>query len=242
MAMNIAKEHGATCVALTNVLYSSLAKQADYVLPVCAGPEIAVASTKAYVCQLSALYMFARHLNNQIEDKQYNYLKDIELVSSKILDFDQEKINHIADAIKDEMNPIFIGKDLDYIAACEASLKLKEVAYVNATNYPSGELKHGFLALIEDGTPIIVFATEDKVRTKTLNAAHEAVSRGAFQITITNDGGLGYDNLIVIDVDNEYLMPMLEIAPMQYLAYEVSVKKGINPDQPRNLAKSVTVE
>ena len=242
MAMNIAKEHGATCVALTNVLYSSLAKQADYVLPVCAGPEIAVASTKAYVCQLSALYMFARHLNNQIEDKQYNYLKDIELVSSKILDFDQEKINHIADAIKDEMNPIFIGKDLDYIAACEASLKLKEVAYVNATNYPSGELKHGFLALIEDGTPIIVFATEDKVRTKTLNAAHEAVSRGAFQITITNDGGLGYDNLIVIDVDNEYLMPMLEIAPMQYLAYQVSVKKGINPDQPRNLAKSVTVE
>lgn len=242
MAMNIAKQHGATCIALTNVLYSSLAKQVQYVLPVCAGPEIAVASTKAYVCQLSALYMFARHLNNQIEDKQYDYLKDIELVSEKILDFDQDKINHIADAIKDEMNPIFIGKDLDYIAACEASLKLKEVAYVNATNYPSGELKHGFLALIEDNTPLIVFATEEKVRTKTLNAAHEAVSRGAFQITVTNDGGLGFDNLIVIDVDNEYLMPMLEIAPMQYLAYQVSIKKGINPDQPRNLAKSVTVE
>ena len=113
---------------------------------------------------------------------------------------------------------------------------------MNATNYPSGELKHGFLALIEDNTPLIVFATEEKVRTKTLNAAHEAVSRGAFQITITNDGGLGFDNLIVIDVDNEYLMPMLEIAPMQYLAYQVSTKKGINPDQPRNLAKSVTVE
>lgn len=242
MAMNIAKQHGATCIALTNVLYSTIAKQADLVLPVCAGPEIAVASTKAYVCQLSALYMFAKHLNNQINDTQYDYLKDVELVSNKILDFDKDSISLIAERIKDEMNPIFIGKDLDYIAACEASLKLKEVAYVNATNYPSGELKHGFLALIEDNTPLIVFATEEKVRVKTLNAAHEAVSRGAFQITITNDGSLGYDNLIVIDVENELLMPMLEIAPMQYLAYEVSVKKGINPDQPRNLAKSVTVE
>lgn len=242
MAMNIAKEHGATCIALTNVLYSTIAKQADMVLPVCAGPEIAVASTKAYVCQLSALYMFAKHLNNQINSTNYDYLKDIELVANKILDFDKESISRIADTIKDEMNPIFIGKDLDYIAACEASLKLKEVAYVNATNYPSGELKHGFLALIEDNTPLIVFATEEKVRVKTLNAAHEATSRGAFQITITNDASLDCDNLIVIDVENELLMPMLEIAPMQYLAYEVSVKKGINPDQPRNLAKSVTVE
>lgn len=242
MAINIAKAHGSTCIALTNVLYSTLAKQADFVLPVCAGPEIAVASTKAYVCQLSALYMFAKHLQNKLNDTSYDYLNDIEQVSKQILNFNKDQINTIAEKIKDEMNPIFIGKDLDCITACEASLKLKEVAYINATNYPSGELKHGFLALIENNTPLIVFSSEDKVRTKILNASHEAVSRGANQILVTNDFTLNYENTILIDEKDELLMPMLAIAPMQYLAYQVSIKKGINPDQPRNLAKSVTVE
>lgn len=241
-ALNIAKRLGATSIALTNVLYSTLAKSADFVLPVCAGPEIAVASTKAYVCQLSALYMFSKNIYSKIKKEGAFIFEDINSVAKKILNFDKMQIQKIATKIKDKINPIFIGKDLDSITAKEASLKLKEVAYINSTDYPSGELKHGFLALVEKGTPLFVFATQKKTNLKTINASNEAVARGAYQITITNDASIEGDEIIFVDEQNEYLASILAIAPLQYLAYEVSIQKGINPDQPRNLAKSVTVE
>ena len=180
MAAKIAREGGATTLALTNVLYSSLAKRTDYIVPVCAGPEIAVASTKAYVCQLSALYMFASHLKN-LTGANVDYFGDIQKVADKALKFDMEKVERIADEIKDSTKPIFIGKDLDYITAMEASLKLKEVSYINSTNYSSGELKHGFLALVEEGTPLFVFCSQSEICGKSLNASHEAISRGARQ-------------------------------------------------------------
>lgn len=241
MAAKIAKDGGATTIALTNVLYSSLAKRTDYILPVCAGPEIAVASTKAYVCQLSALYMFSSHLKN-LNGANIDFYADITDVANKILKFDMKQIDKIADSIKDETTPIFIGKDLDYITAMESSLKLKEVSYINATNYSSGELKHGFLALVEEGTPLFVFCSQSEISSKSINAANEAISRGAHRILITNIKQENNKDVIFIDEPNELTASILMIAPMQYLAYKVSISKGINPDKPRNLAKSVTVE
>ncbi|MBO5345102.1 MAG: SIS domain-containing protein, partial [Clostridia bacterium] len=206
-----------------------------------AGPEIAVASTKAYVCQLSALFLFA----SALADKNIkNSLNEIEEMSKNLLDFDMSKIEEIADEIKNETSAIFIGKDIDSITASEASLKLKEVAYINTASYPSGELKHGFLALVEEGTPMIVFAGNKSFNQKTFNAAHEAVSRGAKEVVLTNEK-MSENNrkkVFYFDIKNELLFPILSIVPMQYLAYQVSIKKNINPDQPRNLAKSVTVE
>ena len=240
-AVEIAKEQGSTCIALTNVLYSSIAKKTDYVLPVCAGPEIAVASTKAYVCQLAALYLFANALaGNDIQ----KHFVEIEKMAKELLSFNKEKIEQIAESIKNESSAIFIGKDIDAVSASEASLKLKEVAYINTASYPSGELKHGFLALVEEGVPIIVFAGNKSFNQKTFNAAHEAVSRGAREVVLTNEKMNENSNRKVFEIDtkNELLFPILSIVPMQYLAYLVSVKKNINPDQPRNLAKSVTVE
>ena len=241
-ALNLAKSKGATCIALTNVLYSSLASNCDFVLPVCAGPEIAVASTKAYVCQLSALYIFAMHLKNKLSGEKTDTFSKIENVADKILDFNFSQIDKLAEIIKERDDAIFIGKDFDYITSLEASLKLKEVAYINSASYPSGELKHGFLALVQNGTPLIVFAGNKKTNSKTFNSAHEAIARGASEIIVTNQKIEGFENVIEINEDDDMLFPMLSIAPLQYLAYKVSVLKGINPDQPRNLAKSVTVE
>ena len=239
MAANIAKNFGSTTIALTNVLYSSLAKKVDYVLPVCAGPEIAVASTKAYVNQLSALYMLSAYLAGDLPNEIFN---KIMRVSKKISSFDTKEIDRIANKIKNLKNPIFIGKDLDYITALESSLKLKEITYINATSYPSGELKHGFLALVQKNTPIFVFCSQKDLFAKTVNASQEAIARGANRILITNIKQRGKNGVIFIDEPDEMLSSMLFIAPMQYLAYRVSILKGINPDKPRNLAKSVTVE
>lgn len=240
-ANKVARECGATTIALTNVPYSILAKNVDYVLPVCAGPEIAVASTKAYVCQLSALYIFSSYLKN-FDGGKIDFYNDILQLSQKTMNFDVKKVEKIAREIKNATTPIFIGKDLDYITAMEASLKLKEVSYINATNYSSGELKHGFLALIEEGVPLFVICTQKDIYKKTINAATEAVSRGARQILITNIKQENDKDVIYIDEENELTASILAIIPLQYLAYRVSIAKGINPDKPRNLAKSVTVE
>ena len=217
MAAKIASENGATTIALTNVLYSSLAKRTDYILPVCAGPEIAVASTKAYVCQLSALYMFSSFLKN-FTGANIDYFGDILSVSKKALAFDMKKIDKIAVEIKNETTPIFIGKDLDYITAMESSLKLKEVSYINATNYSSGELKHGFLALVEEGTPLFVFCTQAEICSKSINAANEAMARGARRYLVTNIKQESDKDVIFIDDPNELTASILAVIPMQYLA------------------------
>ncbi len=243
-ANEIAKENGATTIAVTNVLYSSLARSVDYVIPVCAGQEIAVASTKAYTCQLSAIYMFSAKIAECITEQKINYYDNIQKVAAQILDFDFLKIDEIANEIKKENNTIFIGKNLDYISASEASLKLKEVAYINSAHYYAGELKHGYLALVEKGTPIVVIAGGGEINTKTFNSSSEAVARGAKEYVITNDELLENDNRKVVKINekDELLFSILAIVPLQYLAYKVSILKNINPDQPRNLAKSVTVE
>ena len=242
-AFELAKNQGATCVCLTNVMHSTLAKKADIVLPVCAGTEIAVASTKAYVCQLSAIYMFACSLANLKFNLNINYFQDILKVSNKLLNFDKKKINGLAEFLKDKPLCFFIGKDIDFITSLEASLKLKETTYLCSIAHPSGELKHGYLALIEDGTPLIAIASQKKTNIKTFNSMREAQSRGAKLFLMTNESEARESkNAIFFDEENELLLPITQIVPLQYLACKVCELKGIDPDKPRNLAKSVTVE
>jgi len=243
-ALEIAKSYGAITVALTNVEYSTIVSKAKIVLPVCAGVEKAVASTKAYVCQLCLLYLLANHFYSIITKNISPALNELDKISNTILSFDKTMIDKIASEIKTRNDCIFIGKDVDCVSAMEASLKLKEVTYINSSSYPSGELKHGFLALVEENTPLFVFALNGETNQKTLNAAAEAEARGAIKIIITKEELQNKKSAKIIKIKekNKFLAQMLAIVPMQYLAYKVSVLKNINPDQPRNLAKSVTVE
>ena len=238
-ALNLAKSKGATTLAITNVMYSTLAKKANFTLPICANPEIAVASTKAYTTMLTCLYIFTSYFS---ENK--NYFDEVLKISDEVLNFNFSKIDLIAETLKKTKYCIFIGKDLDYITACEASLKLKEVAYINSLNYPSGELKHGFLALVKKNVPIIVFANEKEINQKTFNSASEAKSRGGKLVIFTNEKEIKNKDKFTVkfETKNELLLPIVSIVPAQYLAYKVSILKGIDPDKPRNLAKSVTVE
>ena len=240
-ALAVAKKHNAFCVALTNVVYSSISKHADLVLPVCAGPEIAVASTKAYVCQLTALYIFASHIKNQLQNKNIDFYNKVHSLADTIFNFDKQVFDNLAEKIKTKRDVIFIGKGCDFITSQEASLKLKEVTYISSSSYPYGELKHGFLALVETGTPVFVIAGDKQTKSKTFNSASEAESRGADVFVISNEAPCKFSGCR-INVDDELLFGVAAIVPLQYLAYKVAVAKGFNPDQPRNLAKSVTVE
>ena len=246
-AEELASSMGATTVALTNVLYSTLAKKVDIILPVCAGHEIAVASTKAYNAQVAVMYMLAKQLENVLHHKNTHYIQNIRDLADKLNIPQGDILKEFSSTLIDEHMAFFIGRDFDYISSEEASLKLKEITYINSSAYPSGELKHGFLALIEKGTPLFVIATESGLLDKTLNGAHEAYTRGATitlitQLDIPKEKTGFISNIINLPQFDEELMPIISVIPFQLISYYTSVSKGINPDQPRNLAKSVTVE
>lgn len=243
----MAKKCDATTIAITNVEHSALAKMSDYVLPICAGPEMAVASTKAYTAQLAVLYMFACYIKNVLKNKNINYIYKIENLAEKINHYNQTKIKKLATEIKDQNKAFFIGRNYDYVTSEEASLKLKEISYINSSAHPAGELKHGFLALIESGTYVFALATNKKILDKTLNGASEAAARGAKVILITQQSVpkeklKNMYKVIKLKKVDENLMPIVSVIYFQELAYYVSLSKNLNPDQPRNLAKSVTVE
>lgn len=242
----LAKAKGSTTIAVTNVRYSSLAKMADIVLPVCAGPEIAVASTKAYIGQISILYLFSKHLEKTLYGNKNTTNKFFEFAEAYHL-FNEEVLNELVQKLKSSQKAFFIGRDLDYITCLESSLKLKEITYINSSAYPAGELKHGFLALIDDQSYVFVFATQKKLLEKTLNGANEALSRGGKIILITQfeipkSKTKDFYKIIKLEKYEEELMPFSSIVIGQMLAYKTSTAKNLNPDQPRNLAKSVTVE
>lgn len=239
LAFEMTKNEGATTIALTNVMHSSLAKKCEYTIPILAGVEIAVASTKAYVCMLSSVYLFCKFM--QGKNDYENAIKNIKCLAKKITNFDSLKIDKIASWLTDKKEVVFIGKDMDYITALESALKLKEITYINANAYPAGELKHGFLALVEKDTPLLVFMHQKELVSKTKSAEKEASARGAKTIVFTNQK-VEFETQINIDESDEILAQIQAVAGAQYLAYRVSVLKGVNPDQPRNLAKSVTVE
>lgn len=246
-AQELAKSKGALTFGLTNVLYSALAKKVDIVLPVCAGPEIAVASTKAYTAQIAILYMLSRYLESVKFNRDIDYISQIYCMAQNLHMIDFDEIEQLSQELITQKSAFFIGRNFDYVTAEEASLKLKEITYINSSAHPSGELKHGFLALIEAGTYLFVISTDKEMLDKNLNGANEAFTRGAkvvlfTQLDIDDEKTQFVHKTIKLPKFDNELMPIASIITFQLLSYLTSIAKDINPDQPRNLAKSVTVE
>lgn len=246
-ALRLAKEKKATTLAIANVLGSTISRDADYVLYTCAGPEIAVASTKAYTTQLVLLillaYYIAQNLNQDVHDDVIKQLQLIPQYVDNILK-DEPVFAQYAHMLKDMHDAYFIGRNLDYASVLEGALKLKEVSYVHADAYVAGELKHGPIALIEDGSVVIAVATQPHIAQKTISNIQETIARGARVILLTTH------HEEVKNVQNTYYLPDVEptlqailvAIPLQLLAYYTACLKGCDVDKPRNLAKSVTVE
>lgn len=251
-ALRESKEKGARTLAITNVIGSSIAREADNVIYTWAGPEIAVASTKAYTTQVAVFYMLSLYLadlKKSISAERYDFILN-ELLSlpekvQSIID-NQEEIKTIAEKIKDCENGFFLGRSLDYSVATEGSLKMKEVAYMHTEAFASGELKHGTIALIEEGIPVIAVATQSNLFDKSLSNIKEVKARGAHVIGITQEGNdlikEVSDETIFIPKTDDIIAGITSVVPLQLLAYYVSTLRGLDVDKPRNLAKSVTVE
>lgn len=248
-ALRKAKEDGIDTLAIVNVVGSSIAREAKYVLYIKAGCEIAVATTKAYTAQISIFSLIAIYLayskkllsDNELEEiiSEINNLPNI---INKTLE-NKDYID-IANKIYKRRDIFFIGRGIDYALSMEGSLKLKEISYINSVAYPSGELKHGTISLIENNTPVIAISTDGDLREKTISNIKEVKARDAYTIYITNEkiDGDFYDDIIVVDKIHELLQPIITIIPLQLLAYEVAKLNNCDIDKPRNLAKSVTVE
>lgn len=251
--LNLAKQMGAKTLAIVNVKGSSIAREADMVIYTHAGPEIAVASTKAYMVQLSVMYLlafemaFAKGLINkkkcaQLTSELVKMPQIIEETIESVVDMCQ----YVSTKLITADSLLYIGRGLDYALSMEGSLKLKEISYIHSESYAAGELKHGTISLITEGMPVIAVATQNSVLEKTVSNIKEVKARGAMTIVICDeDADIGVDAadyLIRIPKINEMLMPMVATVPMQLLAYYTSVNKGNDVDKPRNLAKSVTVE
>jgi len=251
-ALREGKRKGARIFSITNVIGSSIARESDDVFYTWAGPEIAVASTKAYTTQLVAFYLIAMNmalLLGKMERSEYDrLLTEILALSDKIeLMLKKESdIKQIADSIKDKNAVFYLGRNMDYNSALESALKLKEISYIFTEAFAAGELKHGTIALIEEGTPVITIATQTALLDKTFSNMQEVKARGAHLIAFTRESATTICNeadvTVTIPECPDLLMPVVSIVPAQLLAYYTSVLKGNDVDKPRNLAKSVTVE
>lgn len=251
-ALREGKRKGARIFSVTNVIGSSIARESDDVFYTWAGPEIAVASTKAYTTQLVAFYLIAMNmalLLGKMERSEYDrLLTEILALSDKIeLMLKKESdIKQIADSIKDKNAVFYLGRNMDYNSALEGALKLKEISYIFTEAFAAGELKHGTIALIEEGTPVITIATQTALLDKTFSNMQEVKARGAHLIAFTRESATTICNeadvTVTIPECPDLLMPVISIVPAQLLAYYTSVLKGNDVDKPRNLAKSVTVE
>lgn len=252
-ALREAKRNGARVLAITNVVGSSVAREADDVIITLAGPEIAVASTKAYTSQLIAFYLFGLHYAQVLGTKDEAFVSHV-LAAMQSLPEQVEKIlsqaeviKKIAESISRHANLFFIGRGLDYAVALEGSLKLKEISYIHSEAYAAGELKHGTLALIEEGIPVISLITQEDLQEKTLSNIKEVKARGADVFAVVNEGNeaeiaKSVDSLFAIPRTLPLLTPALSVVPLQLLSYYASLALGHDVDKPRNLAKSVTVE
>ena len=248
-ALRLAKEKGCTTIAVANVLGSSISREADHTIYTCAGPEIAVASTKAYTTQLIVLLLLGMYISQALGNENEDYKRIIEGIASlpqhieNILK-DEKTFEHYASYLKDLKDAYYIGRSLDYATVLEGALKLKEVSYVHADAYIAGELKHGPIALIEQGSLVIAVATQPNIAAKTISNIQETIARGANVILFTIDGqevGNVKETYILPDVD-PILQSVLVAVPLQLIAYYAAGLKGCDVDKPRNLAKSVTVE
>ncbi len=250
--MRLAKSKGAYILTITNVVGSSVSREADCVFYTYAGPEISVASTKAYTTQLIALYLFAAFL---AENKGSATEKELDIVKSELMNMPsyieqalklEKEIEELSKKIYNETDIYYLGRGIDYAVAMEGSLKLKEISYIHSETYAGGELKHGPIALIEDNTVVIAISTNADLSGKMDSNIKEVITRGAYTIVFVNEGTknshLACKDVVVIPDTNPLLSPVASVIPLQLLAYYVAKNKGFDIDKPRNLAKSVTVE
>ncbi len=252
MALKLARSKGAKTLAITNVVGSTISREADVVLYTVAGPEISVASTKAYTTQVVTFYLLALYVAfkcKRVTLEEYDsYLDKIYSLSEKIgkMFFNKEKIEKIAQEIKDKKNGFYIGRGIDEKITREGSLKMKEITYIHTEAFPAGELKHGPIALIEEGTMIVMVSTQRDMVEKVASNIKELKARGAFVISVTKADYKEIldvsDRVILIDDIDDMVAPLLSMIPLQLLSYYTAVAKGLDVDKPRNLAKSVTVE
>ena len=238
-ALRKAKDNNIDTLSIVNVFSSSIARESKYVIYTKAGCEIAVATTKAYLAQLTVLIA----LTLSLTDKQINK-EEITNLKNKITNLIKKDYKTIANKIYKSKNIFFIGRGIDYALCMEGSLKLKEISYINSVAYQAGELKHGTISLIEENTPVIAILTEEDLIEKTISNIKEVKARGAHTIIITNKDIQGdfYDEKIIIPKTNELFQQLLTIIPLQLIAYEVAKLNNCDIDKPKNLAKSVTVE
>jgi glucosamine--fructose-6-phosphate aminotransferase (isomerizing) len=252
-ALDLCNKNDMKTCCVVNVIESSIARDSNFVLPIHCGPEIGVASTKAFLGQMLVLYILVLKLGilrKDLDKNLYlNKIKDLKalpkLVEKTLLT--ESKIQTISSIFTDAKGSMFLGRGFSYPIALEGALKLKELAYVHAEGYPAGEMKHGPLALIEDGIPVVVLAPRDNYYPKTISNMQEVIARGAKVLLITNKSKdeVVSENIwetIEVENTNDDLLPFLLTIPLQKLAYYSALKKGYDIDKPRNLAKSVTVE
>jgi glucosamine--fructose-6-phosphate aminotransferase (isomerizing) len=256
MATRYAKEAGAMILSICNTQGATLAREADAVLYTHAGPEVAVASTKAFTAQIASIYLLALHLANSRKTHPTNELQEIgrELLKlpgqiSEVL-AGLEPIRDLARSYKDAKTVLFLGRNVGFPIALEGALKLKELAYIHSEGFAAGELKHGPIALIEQGQPVIVIVPSvqdpDSLHAKVVSNIQEVLARGAKVIAIAEQGDTAVaqvtDQICYVPAVHKMLAPILTVIPLQVFAMELSAAKGLDVDQPRNLAKSVTVE
>lgn len=238
-AMRKAKENGALTLAIVNVKGSTIARESDRQIFIEAGPEIAVATTKAYILQVAVMALLACRVagKKDIVDE----LKRLPRLLKEVVD-KRDTYLEIAKKISDREDIFFIGRKIDYAISLEGSLKLKEVSYIHSEAYQAGELKHGTISLIDKGTPVFAIVTEDDIKEKTISNICEVKARGAMIIVVSNEDGFECDYLIKVPRVSEFLQPILVVPCLQLIAYEVAKIRGCDIDKPKNLAKSVTVE
>ncbi len=251
-ALRLAKNVGATTMSIVNVKGSSIARESDIVVYTHAGPEISVASTKAYMVQIAVFYLLAfemAHANKTISTEE---CKRLISVMQRIPDMIEEVLklsdtcSYIASKLVNSENLLYIGRGLDYALSMEGSLKLKEISYIHSESYAAGELKHGTISLVTDAMPVIAVATQRELFDKTVSNIKEVKARGAMVVLVTHKcmsvDDEAADYIIKLPTIDDMLMPMLGVVPLQLIAYYTSVLRGNDVDKPRNLAKSVTVE
>ena len=252
-ALELCNKNNLKTCSVVNVVESSIARDSNFVLPIHCGPEIGVASTKAFLGQLMVLYLFALKIGYLDKTLSLNIYKDkidsiqkLPKLINETLNFDNE-IQIISKTFNDAKGSMFLGRGFSFPIALEGALKLKELSYVHAEGYPAGEMKHGPLALIEEGMPVVVLAPRDNYYRKTISNMQEVIARGAKVLLITNkskDEVIPENIWETIEVESadDDLLPFLLTIPLQKLAYYSALNKGYDIDKPRNLAKSVTVE
>lgn len=251
-ALRLAKDKGIATMAVVNVVGSSIAREADKVFYTLAGPEISVATTKAYSAQLAAMYCLAVQfamVRGKITEEQYSsYIAELLTIPDKIQKIleDKERLQWFAAKYANAEDVFFVGRGIDYAVCLEGSLKLKEISYIHSEAYAAGELKHGTISLIEQGTLVIGVLTQNELYEKTISNMVECKSRGAYLMGLTTYGNYEIEDqvnfAVYVPKVDEHFMASLAVIPLQLLGYYVSVAKGLDVDKPRNLAKSVTVE